>query len=189
MNPRAATLRFVALARDPWHALGGEDGPPVSINPEPHLLLDRAQWNAVRAHWPDAMPVGLKLANDQDVEDIATDLPRLALVALNFPKWTDGRAYSQARLLRSRYRFAGEIRAMGDVLVDMAPLLARTGFDAAALRAGQSVEAAERAIGFFSGHYQGDARDNRPLFALPPGSADMLAHAPPREFVNQGAAI
>ena len=133
-------------------------------------------------------PVGLRLANDQDVEDIAADLPRFALVALQFPKWVDGRAYSQARLLRSRYRFGGEVRAIGEVLVDMLPLLQRTGFDAVLLRHDQSVDAAERALGFFPGHYQGDVQDNRPLFAKPAGTAEALARAG-REFVNEGAAI
>jgi uncharacterized protein (DUF934 family) len=84
---------------------------------------------------------------------------------LHFPKWVDGRAYSQARLLRMRLRYGGEVRATGDVLVDMLPLLQRTGFDAVVLRHDQSIEAAERALGFFPGHYQGDAQDNRPLFA------------------------
>ncbi len=109
-------MKFIDHHHDRWHALGGEDGPPVSINPDPYLLLDLTQWHAVRAQWPAGVPVGLKLGNDQDVEDIAADLPRFALVALHFPKWVDGRAYSQARLLRSRYRFAGEVRATGDVL-------------------------------------------------------------------------
>jgi uncharacterized protein (DUF934 family) len=181
-------MKFIDLPKDPWHALGGEDGPPVSITPAPHLLLDLAQWHAVRAFWPAGVPVGLKLANDQDVEDVAADLPRLALLALHFPKWTDGRAYSQARLLRSRWRFAGEVRATGEVLVDMLPLLQRTGFDAVVLRADQSREAAERALSFFPGHYQGDVRDNRPLFAQAPGTAEQLAKKA-REFVNAGASI
>jgi len=182
-------MKFIDTHKDRWHALGGEDGPPVSINAEPQLLLDTNQWHAARAQWPADVPVGIKLANDQDVEDIAADLPRFALVALHFPKWTDGRAYSQARLLRSRYRFQGEVRALGDVLVDMMPLLARTGFDAVVLRHDQSVEVAERALGFFPGHYQGDARDNRPLFALPPGRADALARRAVRAFVDEGASI
>ncbi|MQE66263.1 DUF934 domain-containing protein, partial [Vibrio parahaemolyticus] len=55
--------------------------------------------------------------NDADIEELEAGLPRLALVALHFPKWTDGRAYSQALLLRRRYRFAGDIRATGDVLM------------------------------------------------------------------------
>jgi len=79
-------------------------------------------------------------------------------------KWADGRAYSQARLLRSRYRYAGEVRAVGDVLVDMLQLLQRTGFDTVVLRHDQSVNAAQRALGFFPAHYQGDTQDKRPWF-------------------------
>ncbi len=110
--------------------------------------------------------VDLVLANDTDVEAIVDALPGLSSIALVFPKWTDGRAYSQARLLRSRHRFAGEIRATGEVLADMMPLLARTGFDAVALRADQSQAVAERALAFFPhGHYQGDVFDHRPHFA------------------------
>jgi uncharacterized protein (DUF934 family) len=167
-------MRFVDTHRDPWRTLGGDDGPPVSITPAAHLLLDLAQWHAVRAAWPAGLPVGV---------------PRLALVALHFPKWVDGRAYSQARLLRARHRFAGEVRATGEVLADMAPLLERTGFDAVVLRHDQSVEVAERALDFFPGHYQGDVHDNRPLFAKPAGTAEALAKGAAREFVNEGAAI
>lgn len=182
-------MRFIDPHTDPWHALGGEDGPPVSITPTPHLLLDLAQWHAARAAWPAGMPVGVTLANDGDVEELADDLPRLALVALRFPKWVDGRAYSQARLLRSRWRYGGEVRATGEVLVDMLPLLARTGFDAVLLRHDQSRDAAERALAFFRGHYQGDVRDNRPLFAKPPGTAEALTRQDPKDFVNEGASI
>ena len=182
-------MRFVDSHRDPWRTLGGDDGPPVSITPAPHLLLDLAQWHAARASWPAGLLVGVRLANDQDVEALEPDLWRLALVALHFPKWVDGRAYSQARLLRSRYRFGGEVRALGDVVVDMAPLLQRTGFDAVVLRPDQSIGMAERALEFFPGHYQGDVRDNRPLFAMPPGTAESLARGTAREFVNEGAAI
>lgn len=180
-------MRFIDIHKDRWHALGGEDGPPVSINPDPYLLLDLAQWHAVRAHWPQGVPVGLKLANDDEVEAVAADLPRFGLVALHFPKWVDGRAYSQARLLRTRYRFTGELRATGEVLVDMVPLLARTGFDAAVLRADQSIDAAQRALAFFPAHYQGDTADNRPLFAKPGAAEQAVAKA--AEFNNAGAAI
>ena len=103
--------------------------------------------------------------NDFDIEALEAHLPALRAIALHFPKWVDGRAYSQARLLRARYRFEGEIRATGDVLVDMLPLLQRTGFDAVQLREGQSEEAARRALAFFPGHYQADVVERRPLFA------------------------
>ena len=115
-----------------------------------------------------ATPPDLVLANDADVEAIAGDLDRHAIIALVFPKWTDGRAYSQARLLRRRYRFAGEIRATGEVLADMVPLLARCGFDAIQLRADQSQAVAERALAFFpQGHYQGDLGEPLPRFRRP----------------------
>ena len=151
-------MQFIDPRLDAWQALGGEDGPA------PNRLLDLAQWQALRAEWPDDLPVGLALANDADVEDIGADLPRVALIVLHFPKWVDGRAYSQAHLLRARYRFAGEVRATGEVLVDMLPLLQRSGFDAVTLRADQSVEAAKRALAFFPAYYQGDVLVTRPLF-------------------------
>jgi uncharacterized protein (DUF934 family) len=115
-----------------------------------------------------AEPAGrqaVAVPNDLDIEQLEAHLPALRAIALHFPKWVDGRAYSQARLLRARYRFEGEIRATGDVLVDMLPLLQRTGFDAVQLREGQSVEAARRALAFFPGHYQADVVERRPLFA------------------------
>ena len=121
-----------------------------------------------------------------EVTEIAADLPRLALVVLNFPKWTDGRAYSQARVLRTRYRYTGEVRATGEVLVDMLPLLQRTGFNAVVLRADQSLEVAERALGFFPGYYQGDVNEHRPVFAR---SSEELKRAAQPEFIQQGSSI
>jgi uncharacterized protein (DUF934 family) len=106
--------------------------------------------------------VGVALPNDLDPAELAEDLPRLALVALRFPKWTDGRAYSQAVLLRQRLGFGGEVRATGEVIVDMLPLLNRTGFSSASLRADQDRVSAWRALSFFDqGHYQGDVLGSR----------------------------
>ena len=162
-------MKFIDTHHDQWHTITGEDGPMVTLTPAPYSLLTFMQWHAVRAHWPEGMPVGVSFANDAEIETLKDDLPRLSLVALHFPKWVDGRAYSQARILRSRYRFAGEVRATGEVLVDMMPLLKRTGFDAVVLRGDQIKEHAERALHFFEhpGHYQGDVEDNHPVFARP----------------------
>lgn len=104
------------------------------------------------------------LDNSDDVLARAAELQQASTVVLQFPKWTDGRAYSQAVLLRGRLRYAGEIRATGDVLVDMLPLLRRCGFDAVQLRADQKPETALRTLGFIPAHYQGDAAGARPLF-------------------------
>jgi uncharacterized protein (DUF934 family) len=159
-------MRFVDTGNDPWHEVTADDALVAVPAAEANALLSPEQWRAVRESWPKELPVGLALNNDTDVESIADDLLRFALVALCFPKWVDGRAYSQARLLRARYRFAGEIRATGGVLVDMLPLLARTGFDAAVLRPDQSLATARRLLGAFpQGHYQGDVIEPRPLFA------------------------
>jgi uncharacterized protein (DUF934 family) len=107
----------------------------------------------------------LVLSNTDDVLAQAAAVQAAPVVVLHFPKWTDGRAYSQAVLLRGRLRYAGEIRATGDVVVDMLPLLRRCGFDAVQLRADQNPETALRTLGFIPAHYQGDITGNRPAFA------------------------
>jgi uncharacterized protein (DUF934 family) len=157
------TMDFIHHHDQTWHRLDGEDGPQPHPSPRSHALLTLEQWHAVRDHWP-ALPTGVIVPNTADVATLAPDLPRLALVVLTFPKWTDGRAYSQGRLLRQRHRFAGDVRATGDVLVDMLPLLQRTGFSSVQLRADQSEDSARRALRFFSAHYQGDTEQVQPLF-------------------------
>lgn len=155
-------MKFIDRSTDAWLLLPDSE----IAGPAPHRLLTLVQWEAVRDSWPADVPVGVLLPNTTDVEDIAADLPRFALVALEFPKWVDGRAYSQAHVLRARLRYAGEIRATGEVLVDMMPLLQRCGVDAVVLREGERQASAERALGFFpAGHYQGDVLQPNPLFA------------------------
>ena len=155
-------MKFIDRSHDAWTLLSDSE----IAGPAPHRLLTLVQWEAVRDAWPKDVPLGILLPNTVDVEDVAADLPRFALVALEFPKWVDGRAYSQAHVLRARLRYAGEVRATGDVLVDMLPLLHRSGFDAVVLKEGQRQASAERALGFFpAGHYQGDVLETKPLFA------------------------
>lgn len=161
-------MKFIQAAQDPWRASVGEYG-PLPIPPvAAHSLLTLEQWLAIRNDWPAGQAVGVTLANTVDVETLADDLQRLSLVALQFPKWTDGRAYSQAHVLRARLRFAGEVRATGDVLVDMLPLLQRTGFTAVQLKDGQSETSARRQLDIVTAHYQGDVIETRPLFSRVP---------------------
>ena len=158
-------MKIIDSDNDLWQATPVYAAP----TPAPNRLLSWEEWQAVRPTWPAAMPVGVVLDNTLDPQVLADDLRatpcRLALLVLQFPKWTDGRAYSQARLLRARLRFDGEIRARGEVLADMMPMLERCGFDAVQLRADQKPEVARRALGFFAGHYQGDLVQPQPLFA------------------------
>ena len=105
----------------------------------------------------------LELANDVDPRTL--DLNRITRIDLQFPAFTDGRAYSQAFLLRRRLRFAGELRATGDVLIDQLVQMKRTGFDVAVLAEGVDASAAQRQLQRYAGFYQGSAVDTQPLFA------------------------
>jgi uncharacterized protein (DUF934 family) len=109
----------------------------------------------------------LVLANDADPMDLPLD--GVQRIDLYFPKFTDGRAYSQAFLLRRRREFTGEIRATGDVLVDQLAQMERSGFDVAVLRADQPLDVAQRVLasypGYGVGRYQGDAVQIKPHFA------------------------
>jgi uncharacterized protein (DUF934 family) len=113
--------------------------------------------NAMRFIEPGAdLPTDtLVLDSSQDVTRLTADLAGRHTVALHFAKWTDGRGYSQAVLLRARRGYTGDIVATGDVLADMLPLLRRCGFSAVQLRADQRLESAQRALGFFDGRIDG----------------------------------
>ena len=105
----------------------------------------------------------LTVANDIDVQTL--DLTGVQRIDLVFPKFADGRAFSQAFELRRRLGFAGVIRATGDVLVDQLLQMQRCGFSEALLRADQDLAVGERLLRQFSGFYQGDATDLQPRFA------------------------
>ncbi|MBK1683998.1 DUF934 domain-containing protein [Rhodoferax fermentans] len=122
------------------------------------MKLIAADADQARATGPNV----LKIANDANPAEV--NLDGIERIDLHFPKFTDGRAYSQAFLLRRRLGFKGELRATGDVLVDQLQLMQRSGFDAAVLRADQSLAAAERALALFADFYQGDAAHPQPHF-------------------------
>ena len=102
---------------------------------------------------------------DNTVDPRSLNLHGIDCVVLQFPKFTDGRAYSQAYLLRRRLDFAGDIRATGDVLIDQLVQMARSGFSSAVLREGVDAAAAQRQFERFAAFYQGDAVSPAPLFA------------------------
>jgi uncharacterized protein (DUF934 family) len=104
----------------------------------------------------------LQLANDTD--PLAVELQGVDRIELNFPKFSDGRAFSQAVLLRRRLRFQGDLRATGDVLIDQLVQMQRSGFSSAVLRADQDAAHARRQFDRYPDFYQGDAGDQRPLF-------------------------
>jgi uncharacterized protein (DUF934 family) len=105
-------------------------------------------------------PFGIRLRSDQHPEIIADDLDHLAVIALEFPSFRDGRAYSHARLLRERWGFRGELRAVGDVLPDQLHFMQRVGFNAFEIRSADALRAWRTATSEFSVWYQatGDGR-------------------------------
>jgi uncharacterized protein (DUF934 family) len=105
----------------------------------------------------------VELANTEDPR--ALSLAGVTRIDLHFPKFTDGRAFSQAFLLRRRLGFKGEIRATGDVLIDQLVQMERTGFDAAVLRDDQNLDLAQAQFARYRGFYQGDAVTPQPAFA------------------------
>lgn len=126
--------------------------------------------NLIAAHAYSTGATGqnvIELANDADPRELS--LAGVDCVVLNFPKFTDGRAFSQAFLLRRRLGFKGEIRATGDVLADQLAQMERSGFSSAVLRADQDLGLAQRVLGSYPGYrvgrYQGDAVQINPHFA------------------------
>ena len=109
--------------------------------------------------------VGVRLEPNEEAEALAYDLPRLAVVALAFPKFRDGRQYSNARVLRERYGFQGEVRAVGDVLREQALFMARCGMDAFEPADGSTPEQWEHVTRRFRHVYQRAADGRAPAFA------------------------
>ena len=153
-------IREGAISEDEWTDIG--DGEPVGEGP---LIVPLDRWRENRALFARHNgPLGIRLKSDQPPAEIADDLGRFELVALEFPNFNDGRAYSYARILREQMGFTGELRAVGDVLQDQLFFMLRCGFDAFDVPEGRDVEAAIKAIGDYSVAYAPAADDMTPAY-------------------------
>ena len=155
------------IVDDAWLVLKlSEEQAPESVAlPDTPTLLPLAVW---LAHKDEILarkqPVGIWLESNEGPESIANDLKHFTIIGVNFPKFADGRGYSTARLLRERFAYSGEIRALGDVLRDQLFLLKRCGFDAFAVRQDKDIEAALAGLTAFSESYQTAVDQPQPLF-------------------------
>lgn len=169
-----------AVVADDWQVLRlaeGEDAAGVSV-PQGKLIVPLAVWQAQRTALAGRDAIGVWLAPDERADSLREDLPRLAVVAVDFPRFTDGRGYSIAYNLRQRLAYRGQLRAIGDVLRDQLFSLARVGFNAFAVRADRDIHDALRGLSVFSETYQGSVDDPLPLFrrrlrGLPPEHTDV----------------
>jgi uncharacterized protein (DUF934 family) len=112
----------------------------------------------------DAGTLGIQLNAGDTADLLAEESLGFALINVEFPKFADGRGYSAAHLLRKRYGFTGQLRAIGDVLYDQLFFMMRCGFNAMAMREDQDLNLAVKGFETFSSPYQGDVNDTRPLF-------------------------
>ena len=164
----AKLIKNERIASDNWQLLDADTGRWVAVQedgfvpdfPEDaDLIVPLALLRARRGDLLERSGrTGVLLEPHEDPAALAGDLERLSLVALRFPKFADGRAYSHARLLRSRYGFRGELRAVGEVLHDHLLFMQRCGFDAFELRADQDAGDALAAFSELSVQYQGLSR-------------------------------
>ncbi len=163
----AQLIKNGALAVDTWKTLELAEGEtPESVAlPAGEVIFPFAVWQARKAEIAGREKIGLLLQPADAVEDVADDLGQFALIAVNFPKFVDGRGYSTASLLRQRYGYQGELRAVGDVLHDQLFFMQRVGFDAFALKEGKNLAYALEA-GFkpFGTSYQGSTTQPQPHF-------------------------
>ena len=163
----ARLIKHNRIVDDSWsvvHLAEGDSPESIALSEGP-ALFPLAVWQAQReAILARGQAVGVWLDTHEGPESLADELDRFAVIGVNFPKFTDGRGYTTARLLRERYAYTGEIRALGDVLRDQLHNLHRCGFDAFALREGRDLDDALKGLADFSEHYQAAVDQPLPLF-------------------------
>ncbi|HEX4798617.1 MAG TPA: DUF934 domain-containing protein [Burkholderiales bacterium] len=162
----ATLIKDRRIVADNWRLLKrGPAGEPPEVPESGDVIVPLALWLGRREDFL-AYPrkIGVWLDANEGPEAIAGEVERFAVIAVNFPKFGDGRGYSIARLLRERYGFKGELRAIGDVLHDHLYFMEQCGFDAFALRDDQDPQAALSVFGTFSDGYQTSVLRPTPLF-------------------------
>lgn len=142
------------------------------LPPEGPIIIGLARWQEERGLIePRNTPIGVRLKPNEAVAQLAGDLDRLAVIALEFPKFNDGRAMSQARLLRERLCYRGEIRATGKVVRDLLLFMHRCGFDAFEVADGVTADIVSKSLAEFDVFYQPAADGNRSVIEQRYGEA------------------
>lgn len=153
-----------SIRADDWSVVPQPDEGDSLVLPEGRSLIPAALWLAGKEHFLGNQDVGVWLDSHEEPDMVAEHVNDLPLIAVNFPKFSDGRGYSTARLLRERYGYRGQLRAIGDVLLDQLQFMKRCGFDSFALRADKDIQKAARCLNFFSNAYQAATDNDQPLF-------------------------
>jgi uncharacterized protein (DUF934 family) len=159
-------IKNKTIANDDWIVLrlGEKDTPEGVAVPPGKVIVPLKVWQAQRAALRDRTELGVWLASDERVEDLKNDVSGFSVIAVDFPKFADGRGYSIARNLRARLGYRGELRAIGDVLRDQMFYMQRVGFDAFSARADKDVSEALKGLSDFTFTYQASSDEKLPLF-------------------------
>lgn len=158
------------IVSDDWTVLHLEEGqePATVTVPAGKVIVPLKVWQTQKEALAPRTNIGVWLNSDERPEELKGELAgeqnRFGVIAVNFPKFTDGRGYSIAYNLRRRLGYTGELRAIGDVLRDQLFQMKRTGFDAYAPRPDRSIEDALKGLSVFSETYQASVDDKLPLF-------------------------
>ncbi|WP_257296268.1 DUF934 domain-containing protein [Endozoicomonas sp. YOMI1] len=153
------------ISNDDFQILQQDPGEPVL--PEGNVLLPVSSIDyAITANGLHKGQVGIWFDSSDEPETVANVLNQFEVIAVNFPKFMDGRGYSLARLLRERLDYRGDIRAIGDILVDQLYYLKRCGFSSFRLREDQNPDYALAVLTTFSTDYQTAADELPPVYRL-----------------------
>lgn len=160
-NPAASPLIRHGRIETPQEALIADDADPAALPDQPGQLVRLQAWLAHSVVLRNRQhPVGIVLGLDDEPADLADpttgkiDPQGIALIAIDIPSFIDGRGFTIGEMLRSRYGWQGELRAMGDVFIDTVHYLARCGFTSFLIKEGHDPVAALQALNTFSEHYQ-----------------------------------
>ncbi len=159
-------IKNKTIADDDWMVLrlGENDTPEAVVVPSGRIIVPLKVWRAQRDVLQARTELGVWLASHERAEDLKGDLARLTVIAVDFPKFADGRGYSIAHHLRTRLGYTGELRAIGDVLRDQMFYMQRVGFDAFAARADKDIHEALKGLSDFSCTYQASSDEKLPAF-------------------------
>lgn len=159
-------IKNKTVMEDDWIVLrlSESDTPENVAIPSGKVIVPLKVWQAQRDTLQRRTDLGVWLASDQRAEDLQNDLEALSLIAVDFPKFADGRGYSIAYRLRARFGYHGELRAIGDVLRDQLFYMQRVGFNAFAPRPDKDIHEALKGLSDFSLSYQASADEALPLF-------------------------
>ena len=153
-----AIIKNGSITQNTWRHLGNDE-PATGSN----ITVSLDRWLSEHGQLVSG-PLGVRLASDSDLNKIASELDQIPLIVLEMAAFTDGRVFSQARLLKERMGFKGELRVIGDYLRDQMFYLSRVGVDAFEFPEGTDLEDRLTAFREFTVTYQGAVDEPRPLF-------------------------